>query len=148
MAISQLEDSGETIEEALARANAEAQAKRKAAQAGTFPCASCGYAGPVTIDLEDNTAVRRMCKEELAIAIRQNSGRALVGSLIKELMDRIDGKAPQAINLHADINSTSVHFDIKGGAELITQGIKEKLERRRKQLAITHDKPLDVVKEQ
>lgn len=143
MARLQTDEPLEPLEELVAKANAQAKAEREAANAPSpFPCKACGYAGPCKVDMENPDELRKLAKKALAEIINNNSKTPAIVPAVKELLDRIDGKAPQSIALQADINSTSVHFDIKGGAELITQGIREKLERRRKQLAL---KPQDVV---
>ena len=67
-------------------------------------------AAAVDIDYMDDAACRKLCREELVIAIKANSGKAVVANLVNALLDRIDGKAPQAsdITINANVETTMV----------------------------------------
>ena len=64
----------------------------------------------VDIDYMDDAACRKLCREELVIAIKANSGKAVVANLVNALLDRIDGKAPQAseLTINANVETTMV----------------------------------------
>lgn len=62
------------------------------------------------VDYMDDAACRKLCREELVIAIKANSGKAVVANLVNALLDRIDGKAPQAseLTINASVQTTTV----------------------------------------
>jgi gamma-glutamyl:cysteine ligase YbdK (ATP-grasp superfamily) len=132
MATKQTDEPTETLEQVLARANAQAEAKCKEAEraAQAITCPTCGHTKHPPIDLDDAAALRSMCKEELVYAIRENKGKALVGSLIKELLDRIDGRPLQQIEQR--VTGAVAHIDVTRAASVVLEGIREKLERHRK----------------
>lgn len=47
--------------------------------------------------------LRRECKEGLVLLMRQNKGKPQALAVIRELLDRIDGRPVQGINLKATI---------------------------------------------
>ena len=63
------------------------------------PCPTCGQIKPSDIDYMDDDACRKLCREELVIALRNNRGKSVVSNLANALLDRIDGKAQQSIAL-------------------------------------------------
>ena len=117
MAISQLDDDTETIEEALARANAEAEAARNTPKPDKYPCQHCGYVGPIEIDLNDLNALRNLTKGRLVEAIKNLplSAKSLIAAC-NALWDRIDGKAPQSVNV---TQATTLQLVIQTGPESI-----------------------------
>lgn len=82
-----------------------------------------------TAELSDSDYLRTIAKGKLVEIIRGNSATPTLVPAIKELLDRIDGKAKERIE--ANITGHMVHFNIKEGSELILQGIKDKLAKRR-----------------
>ena len=98
MARSQLDDDTDTLEDALAKANADAKAKREILAKGIeYPCPVCHYTGPIKTDLNSQPALKGLALEVL-VEILENSPRnvSLVAA-VRELWDRIEGKAPQSI---------------------------------------------------
>ena len=100
MARSQLEDDTETFEQALARANAQAKAEREAAAKGIeYPCPVCKYTGPIKTDLNSPTALKGLAIEVLVQIVETAPRNVSLVAAIRELIDRVEGKAPQNVNM-------------------------------------------------
>lgn len=79
-----------------------------------YPCSHCGYAGPVDVDLTDLDALRSLTKRRLVEMIQSLplSAKSLVAAC-NALLDRIDGKAPQAIQLDATVRQITVNAAVR-----------------------------------
>lgn len=64
-----------------------------------FPCKACGYTGPAKTDLNSPTALKALAIEVLVQIIETAPRNVSLVAAIRELIDRVEGKAPQSINL-------------------------------------------------
>lgn len=89
----------------------------KADKPSKYPCAACGYAGPCDVDMADLDALRKLTKARLVEAIQNLplSAKSLVAAC-NALLDRIDGKPPQSVNVH---QATTIQLVIQTGPESI-----------------------------
>jgi len=69
---------------------------------------------PVTAPVEmDDAAIRKMCRDELVIALKANSGKPVIANLVNALLDRIDGKPMQAVQLDATVKQVTFNANIR-----------------------------------
>ena len=64
-----------------------------------YPCAACGYAGPCKTDLTSQTELKHLALSVLTEVLERSPRNVSLVPAIRELWDRIEGKAPQSINL-------------------------------------------------
>ncbi len=69
-----------------------------------FPCKACGYTGPIKTDLNSPTALKGLAIEVLVQIVETAPRNVSLVSAIRELIDRVEGKAPQSISL--DVQDT------------------------------------------
>ncbi len=76
----------------------------KATTDDKFPCKACGYTGPIKTDLNSPTALKGLAIEVLVQIVETAPRNVSLVAAIRELIDRVEGKAPQSINL--DVKDT------------------------------------------
>lgn len=78
-----------------------------------YPCPACGYAGPCEVDMNDLDALRKLTKARLVEAIQNLplSAKSLVAAC-NALWDRIDGKAPQSMQIDGTMKVMTVTANI------------------------------------
>ena len=72
--------------------------------ASTYPCAACGYAGPCKTDLTSQAELKHLALSVLTEVLERSPRNVSLVPAIRELWDRIEGKAPQSISL--DVQDT------------------------------------------
>ena len=77
-----------------------------------YPCAACGYVGPVDVDLNDLDALRSLTKRRLVEAIQNLplSAKSLVAAC-NALLDRIDGKPAQTVQQNVNHSGSVIMVD-------------------------------------
>jgi hypothetical protein len=69
---------------------------------------------PVSIDITDKVALRNLGLETLVSVIQANPTALAVVPALKELFDRVDGKAPQSIIQSGSVtNEVNMNFTIE-----------------------------------
>ena len=63
------------------------------------------------IDLTDDD-IRKLCRNELVIALKANSGKPVVSNIVNALLDRVDGKPAQSVQLDATVRKVTVNATI------------------------------------
>src|SRR5581483_847836 len=94
------------------------------------PVAQNNAAAPVDMD---DAAIRKMCRNELVISLKANSGKPVVANLVNALLDRIDGKPAQSVSLAVKGDVQHTH-----NVELSAELLKEQIGR------ILHKKPITI----
>lgn len=79
------------------------------------------------VDINDATALRSLTKQVLVDILRLHPRTPALVPVCKELMDRVDGKATERVQ----VTGAVAMFDVNEGASLILEGIKEKLAKRK-----------------
>lgn len=67
--------------------------------ASTFPCKACGWTGPIKTDLNSPTALKGLAIEVLVQIVETAPRNVSLVAAIRELIDRVEGKAPQNVNM-------------------------------------------------
>lgn len=70
------------------------------------------------IDITDKDALRKLAINTLVSVIQANPTALAVVPALKELFDRVDGKAPQSIQLEAEIRKVVINCHIRFTDEL------------------------------
>lgn len=77
----------------------------------TFPCPVCKYTGPVKTDLNSPVALKGLAMEVLVQILETAPRNVSLVSAVRELIDRVDGKAPQSIAMTVKADPASTLSD-------------------------------------
>jgi hypothetical protein len=100
MATAQIDKPTESVEELLEKANRKALVGKKQLTAKASPA----------IDITDKVALRDLAMKELVAIVSANAGDIRGISAVKELLDRVEGKAAQSIVVDSRVNHVH-HFE-------------------------------------
>ena len=93
------DENRESFDDALAKANAAERNKAPPTHLADV------------IDLTDDD-IRKLCRNELVIALKANSGKPVVSNIVNALLDRVDGKPAQSVQLDATVRKVTVNATI------------------------------------